>query len=357
MSLNTALHEEHVALGARMIDFGGWMMPVQYEGIVAEHQHTRTAVSMFDTCHMGQILIEGPDAEAALAHLLTTKLAGLADGQCRYGFMLNEQGGVIDDLITYQLEAQRFLVVVNAGTREHDLAWIRDHLVGRPTVTDLTFERGKIDVQGPEARQPVEAVLGTDMSDLKYFRSLETTWCDHPVTISRTGYTGEYGFEIYADCSQMPHLWQAFLGAGVKPAGLGARDTLRLEAGLPLYGHELAETITPAQAGLMRFTADDRPFIGKEALLASRDDGSRHALVGFRIEGRQSARHGHGVLAGETPIGQVASGSFAPTLGISIGTALVERDFATPGTAIAIDNGRKALDAEVVELPFYKRRP
>ena len=155
----------------------------------------------------------------------------------------------------------------------------------------------------------------------------------------------------------MPQLWQALLGAGVVPAGLGARDTLRLEAGLPLYGHELAETITPAQAGLMRFTADDRPFIGKEALVASQHDGSRRRLAGFRIEGRQSARHGHGVLAGEQPIGQVASGSFSPTLGVSIGTALVERDFANPGTAIAIDNGRKALEAQVVDLPFYKRRP
>ncbi len=351
----TILYKEHLDAGARMIDFGGWMMPVQYEGIVVEHNNTRNNVSIFDICHMGEFIIEGANAKADLKKLLTTNIEPLVDGQCRYGFMLNENAGVIDDLITYRINENKWMLVVNAGTKDKDLAWIKSHVSADTTVTDISDSCGKLDIQGPNSKEIIEDILSINLSDIKFFRFKDIEWHNKTVTVSRTGYTGEYGVELYADNATTLELWQAFINAGVKPAGLGARDTLRLEAGLPLYGHELDEETTPEQANLMRFVCLDNNFIGKEVLLQKMEEKSGRVLCGFQIDGRPTARNGFDVVHNNNIIGKVASGSFAPTLNKSIGTAFIDRKIYDTKPVIGIDNGRKILDAFIVDLPFYKR--
>lgn len=355
MPKQTILYNEHQKLNARMIDFGGWMMPVQYEGIVAEHNCTRNNVSIFDICHMGEFIIEGPKAKEDIKHLLTTNIEPLVDGQCRYGFMLNDQGCVIDDLITYRFNENKWMIVVNAGTKENDLQWIKTHISPETTVTDISDTCGKIDIQGPKAKAPIESILNIDLSEIKFFRFKEITWNNKTVIVSRTGYTGEYGVELYADNDITIELWELFLNAGIKPAGLGARDTLRLEAGLPLYGHELDEETTPEQANLMRFVCMENDFIGKPALENKISNKEGRTLCGFKIEGRQAARNGNSVILNNTIIGKVASGSFSPTLNASIGTAFIDRNNSTENSAIGIDNGRKILEATIISLPFYKK--
>lgn len=355
MTQQTILYNTHQELGARMIDFGGWMMPVQYDGIVAEHNRTRTDVSIFDICHMGEFILEGPEVKNDIKHLLTTNIEPLVDGQCRYGFMLNEQAGVIDDLITYRFNENKWMIVVNAGTKENDLQWIKEHVSATTTVTDISDNCGKIDIQGPTTKAPVESVLNIDLSEIKFFRFKEITWNNKTVIVSRTGYTGEYGVELYADNDVITELWQLFIDAGVKPAGLGARDTLRLESGLPLYGHELDEETTPEQAKLMRFVCMDNDFIGKPTLEEKIANKTGRVLCGFKINGRQAARNGHTVVIDGEVVGKVVSGSFSPTLNASIGTAFIDRKKSQTENSIGIDNGRKILDATIFDLPFYKK--
>lgn len=350
----TALYESHVALGARMVEFGGWLMPVQYDGIVREHERTRTAVSMFDTCHMGQVLVSGANATSALQRVLTADVDILAAGVCRYGFLLNERGGVVDDLITCRRESGEWLLVVNAGTRERDVAWLRAHLPADVTVKDLSPERGKIDVQGPDSMRVVSRVIGTALDGLRFFRLIDVTFRGKPLTVSRTGYTGERGYELYADTDTIRRLWNELLAAGVHPAGLGARDTLRLEAGLPLYGHELTEDISPLQANLGRFAAKEAEFIGRAALVRERRDGVARRLTGFRLADRQAARAGCRILSDGVDVGWVTSGSYAPTVGCAIGMAYVRTDVADSNRPWTMDIGRKRLAAEPATLPFYR---
>jgi len=348
------LHEQE---GARMIDFGGWWMPVQYAGIVAEHRRTRAAVSVFDTCHMGQIRIEGPAALEDLRALLTTDVATLAPGRCRYGFLTNPRGGVVDDLITYRLADTSWMLVVNAATRDGDLAWIAERVSAGTTVTPRFATHGKIDVQGPAADETLEALLDTGPGGLKRFGFRETSWQNRPLIVSRTGYTGENGYELYADNETIVALWTTLREAGVEPAGLGARDTLRLEAGLPLYGHELTAETSPIAAGLDRFVCLDNPFPGRDELARQQREGTPRKLRGLRIDGRQTARHGHTVkTAGGAAVGGVTSGSFSPTLGSSIAMAYIDVSSSEEETAVRIDTGRRELDASVTNLPFYKRR-
>ncbi len=357
MSQRTILFDRHVALGARLIDFGGWDMPVQYDGILAEHQRVRQDVGMFDTCHMDAFRVDGPGALDFLSHLVTQNLRTLADGRCRYGFLLRDDGGVLDDLIVYRFSADRWMMVVNAGTAPDDFAWTRDHLpASGVTLTDLRGAQGKIDVQGPQSRAPVERVLGAALAELRYF-SFRTCTCDGaPVLVSQTGYTGELGYEIYAPLAAIVRIWDRLLAGGVKPAGLGARDTLRLEAGLPLYGHELSAAVSPVEARMERYAAKDEPFVGREALRMRQAAGPARVLTGFTLPGRQSARHGNRILdGGGAETGQVTSGSFAPTLGHAIGCAYVRSDLAVPGAAVTIDLGSRQLDAQVAALPFYRR--
>jgi aminomethyltransferase len=353
-NLKTPLFDEHGARGARMAPFGGWDMPIQYTSIIDEHVHTRTAVAVFDTCHMGEFRVRGAAAAQALDRLITCPIASLAVGRCRYGFLLEESGGVLDDLITYRISDDEFMIVVNAGTMPGDFAWFAEHMPTTVTLDNESFETGKLDLQGPLAADVLQPLTAGDLRTLKYFGFMKTTVCGVPALVSRTGYTGEYGFEIYVPIEQTRMLWRALLDdARVKPAGLGARDTLRLEIGLPLYGHELGLTRTPAGAG-MGFAIDlTKDFIGKAAVQADMQAGPREQLVGLQLTGRQSARAEQAVMVNDTRVGVVTSGSFAPSVGTAVALAYVAKEHMQVGTQMQIDTGRARLDGRVVTLPFY----
>lgn len=338
-----------------MVDFSGWSMPVQYDSIVAEHHRTRSDVTMFDTCHMGRFFVSGPGSEDALSSLLTTDVKTLKDGQCRYGFLLRENGGIMDDLIIYRFTAERWMIVVNAGTLAKDREWIKARLPPGITFDDASPRLAKIDVQGPHAVEATARVLGIDASPLRYFH-FSTFDLGGEAIMSRTGYTGEPGVELYIPAPVIDYVWRKFLADGVTPAGLGARDTLRLEAGLPLYGHELSENVTPVEAGLLRYASKSTPFIGREAVMRRADEGPRTRLIGFRIEGRQSARADHAVLVNNRHVGHVTSGSFSPTLHCVIGFAYIEPAAAVVGRHVQINTGRALLEAELVATPFYKTK-
>jgi aminomethyltransferase len=364
----TPLHEEHLSLGARMAEFGGWDMPIQYEGILAEHQHTRTRTGLFDICHMGEFELSGPGAAADLEKLLTMKISTLAVGQCRYGFMLNEQGGVIDDLTCYRLGESRYMLVVNAATLENDAAWIRARLSDETVFTDRSDELAKLDVQGPQARADLEAVLGA-IPDLGYFKAeffqgLETlTGAGSACLISRTGYTGEFGYELYFPASDAVRIWRALLAnENIKPIGLGARDTLRLEMGYSLYGHELSAGRTPAGVSRGLFIKKDTDFIGREAVL-SELAAPTELLAALAFDNRRAARAGDKVFQtadrGESErqaagVGEVTSGSVSPSLGNAVALALVRADCADLGTVLQVEIRGKRFPATVVDLPFYK---
>ena len=359
MNLRTVLYDEHVARGARMVEFAGWDMPVQYAGVLAEHAAVRTAAGLFDTSHMDAIRLAGPGSLEALSRVVTQDVRTLAVGACRYGFMLNEEAGVIDDLIVYRLADDDWMAVVNAGTAPVDAAWLRRQCEGPAcTVTDLRPVLGKLDLQGPQARAMLQRVLGVDTQSLRRFRWMrpagpaQAGW-----VVSRTGYTGEDGVEIYAPLDALPDIWRRLTGAGATPCGLGARDTLRLEAGLPLYGHEFDTSTSPAEANLMRYCAKDEPFIGREAL-RRRAAAPARLLVRFRLAGRQTARNGQTIRRDDgTAIGQVTSGSFGPTVGQAIGFASVVPPAAAPGSRWLVDTGRARLPAEVVQEPFIRKEP
>jgi len=336
------------------VEFAGWEMPLQYEGILAEHRATRTATALFDTCHMGRFFVTGPGALDSLDRLLTLNVQTLADGQCRYGFLLREDGGILDDLVVYRFDRERWLVVVNAGTRENDAGWMRARLGPNTHFDDATFRQAKIDVQGPTSLPLLEKVLGVNVSQLGRFRFLPFTYAGEEALVSRTGYTGEPGCEVYVAAEQAPTLWDTLLEAGARPAGLGARDVLRLEAGLSLYGHELSTEVTPVEAGLERYASKQTDFLGRAALEARRASGPTVRLIGFKTTGRQSARTDHRVLLNGTDIGRVTSGVFSPMLGHGIGFAYVAAAEAQPGRHVTLDTGRNQLDAELVTPPFYQ---
>lgn len=349
----TVLCGRHVSLGARMVDFSGWFMPLQYDGILAEHHRTRADVAMFDTCHMGRFRVTGPGSMAFINGLLTTDVTTLKDGQCKYGFLLREDGGILDDLITYRLSEVDWMIVVNAGTRSKDREWLQARLPVGVGFRDISESMAKIDVQGPNALDCVGRVCGVAVTGLGYFRFKSFDFGGEAF-VSRTGYTGEKGVELYVEAARMGELWDRFLAAGVKPAGLGARDTLRLEAGLPLYGHELSEEVTPVEAAMMRYVTKSTDYVGREAVAQHQARGPARVLAGFRIEGRQSARAGQPVLAGGRQVGVVTSGSFGPTLQAVVGFASLESPFSAVGTRVQVDTGRTQLEAVVVKTPFYK---
>jgi aminomethyltransferase len=354
----TPLHPLHVELGARMAPFAGFDMPIQYEGILAEHHATRTAATVFDTCHMGRLLISGPGAGEDLSALLTQEVRSLREGRCRYGFLLREDGGILDDQILYRFGPAEFMLVVNAGTRRKDLQWILAHIGPTTSVRDISESVAKVDVQGPASPGPVSALIDWDAAGLPRFGFRRAPWTGGgTVTVSRSGYTGEDGFELYLPAEHVAAAWRELLRLGVKPAGLGARDTLRLEAGLPLYGHELTEQITPVEAAMERYASKPSAFIGAEAVRARQSRGAAIRRVGLRTGGRQTARSGNPVLAGSNRVGWVTSGSFAPTLGCSIALAFVETEALRSCARFAIDSGRKVLEADVTPLPFYRRQP
>jgi aminomethyltransferase len=362
----TALRSRHEALGARLIPFAGWLMPVQYSGVIDEHRTVRSAAGLFDLGHMGQVRVTGADALPYLQLITTNDAAVLEPGDAQYSLLPNEQGGVIDDIIVYRLpDEPGYLVVVNAANHAKDVAWMLQQQSARRElevdVEDVSDSLGMIAIQGPAAAEIVAGLTETDLSGLEPFHSRRATVAGLRVLVARTGYTGEDGFEFYVPQEQTAALWDALLAAGaargLKPIGLGARDTLRLEARMPLYGNELADDISPIEAGLgWTVKLDKGSFIGREAIAAVKESGPSRRTVGFRLlERAGSARHGYPVELDGRRVGVVTSGAHSPTLGAEVGLALVDADVAGIGKPLEIVIRGRPVRAEQVKLPFYRR--
>ena len=345
----TALYDVHVRLGARMVDFHGWEMPIQYAGIVEEHAAVRKKAGLFDLSHMGRVRVRGKDRRPFLQRILTIDVDKVPPGRCRYTFFLTEKGTVIDDLILYA-GADDDLLVVNASNREKDLGWMRDHASGDVAIEDETFEGALLAPQGPQSLETVRKGLGVDPGALGYY----TFGPFGDYTLSRTGYTGEDGFEVFVPASRAAETWDRLAGAGAAPVGLGARDTLRTEAGMPLYGNDIDDTTTPLEAGLDFALSLDKPsFIGKEALQA--DPKPARRLAGIVLESRRIPRQGHEVWQGGRKVGAVTSGTWSPTLEKSIALAYLPRELRKPGVEVEVDIRGRREKAAVVKLPFYRR--
>ncbi len=350
----THLYNQHLQLGARMAPFGGYEMPIQYHGIVEEHTAARERAALFDTCHMGEFTIQGESAEADLENILSCHIADLAVQRCRYSFMCNPEGGVIDDLLVYRFSHDRFMLVVNASTCESDKEWIQRHLSQNTELIDQSPDTAKLDLQGPQAPAIARELMESPIDELVFFSFQENQFNGRPLLLSRTGYTGEIGFEFYCVPEIVEELWQACLDKGATPAGLGARDTLRLEMGMPLYGHELSENRNAGESGFTRVLPDDKEFIGSSAV----HDASRHRqkLAGLIISGRRAARAEDSILDAETgdPVGTITSGCFSPTLGVPIALAYLNEETAEPGRQVHVAGKKHNLKAEVAETPFHK---
>lgn len=362
----TPLYDWHCAHGGRMVEFGGWSMPVQYGGIVEEHQATRTAIGMFDVSHMGRVLINGPDSARYLDSLLTRAVRDMKPHQIRYSLVCNEAGGILDDVLCYQVtlasgEPSGYGLVVNASNRPKMLAWLEAHQSGFDvTLEDITTSYGMIAVQGPRAIEVLDTLVECELTSLRYFTGQVTQVCGVESFISRTGYTGEDGCEVVCPSEHLVSIWEQIMGAsepvGGRAVGLGARDTLRLEAGLPLYGHELNEDINPIQARLeFAVNLRDRTFVGSEALQAVQRHSNQPVRVGIQMEGRRVAREGASILFGTQEAGHVTSGTFSPTFNHPIAMGYVSPPAAAVGTPLAVDVRGQEHPATIVPLPFYER--
>lgn len=354
----SSLYDAHVALGARLVPFAGWEMPVQYpSGISAEHRAVREACGMFDVSHMGEVEVRGPDAIAFVNHVTSNDVSALAVGQIQYSALLTERGTIIDDLLVYRYPEHLFLVI-NAGNRDADLAYLREQIGAfDATMKDVSDQYALIAVQGPHAPAVVQRLTSTPLDEIKYYRFVEGEVAGVPAIISRTGYTGELGFELYVPWEQAPAVWNALLAdGGVAPCGLGARDTLRLEAGMGLYGHELDIDTTPLEAGLGWLVKLGKPsFRGKEVLVRQHEEGVERRLVGFTFDERAIPRQGMSVWYGDLEVGTVRSGTMSPTLGVPIGTCYLPAAAAVAGTHFEVDVRGRRIPARVVPMPFYKR--
>ncbi|HEY0385048.1 MAG TPA: glycine cleavage system aminomethyltransferase GcvT [Pyrinomonadaceae bacterium] len=361
----TPLNAAHRRQGARMVDFGGWDMPVQYPlGTVEEHLRTRTHAGLFDVSHMGEIDVRGADAIAFVNRLCSNDAAKLVDGQAQYSALTTPDGTVIDDLLVYRFAEDRLLLVVNAGTTEKDWEWIKSHQRGEAVeLRNVSADYCQLAVQGPDALSILQPLTDVPLTEIKYYHFREGLVDGVPSIISRTGYTGEDGFEVYAAADQAEGLWERILDAGnagtpegVAPCGLAARNTLRLEAAMALYGHEIDETTTLLEANLgwiCKLNKGD--FIGRERLMRQKEEGVRQKLVGFEMSERGIARDGQEVIIGGERLGRVTSGSPAPYLKKNIGLAYVPVEFASEGQAIEIDVRGRSVAAAIVRTPFYKR--
>ena len=364
--MKTPLNIAHRELGGKMVDFGGWDMPVQYTaGVIEEHMRTRTAAGLFDVSHMGEFWVEGSDAIAFVNRLTTNDVTKLDDGQAHYSAFTNEKGGVVDDLLVYRFDRDKLLLVVNAGTTEKDWAWITSHKKEEDiALTNVSSDYCQIAVQGPKAVGILQQLTETDLDEIKYYWFTMGHVDGVEAIISRTGYTGEDGFEIYADPKFASPLWHKLLDTGnygdadgILPAGLAARNTLRLESAMSLYGHELGDDITPLEAGLGWITKLQKgDFIGRDALSALKEKGLNRKLIGFEMVDRGIARDGFDIYIDDAKVGYVTSGSPAPFLKKNIGLAFLPSEFANTGQEIKIDVRGKYLTAEVVPTPFYKRQ-
>ncbi len=358
----TALYEKHLAAGAKIVDFAGWAMPVQYEGILAEHAAVRSKAGIFDVSHMGQILVEGPSVLDELQRLVSNDLAGAQAGQAVYSPLCQADGGTLDDLLLYRLSDSSWLLVVNAANTGRDEKWLRDQLPATITVTNRTSQMALLAVQGPQAATILQKLTDQPLEELRFFRFLtDVNLAGAKVLLSRTGYTGEDGFEIYLAAESAGPVWDQILAAGedsgLVPAGLGARDTLRLEAALPLYGQDLALDITPLEAGLGRFVNFKKgDFMGRSALLDQQEKGVLRRRAGLVMTGRGIPRSGYSVYKDGQEIGFITSGSYAPSLQQNLGLALLAADQIQPGSTVEVLIRNKLVAAEIVKLPFYKRK-
>lgn len=352
----TCLHDLHLALNAKMSPFAGFDMPIEYKGIVEEHNAVREGVGVFDVSHMGEVLVEGTDARRFVNHIFTNDVTKIADGDILYGMMLYPNGGVVDDLLVYRLAENEYFLVINAGNIAKDLAWIQDAAKGYDVqINDLSDYYGELAVQGPAAEKTLSDVLGIDASDLKFYTFKDIEKDDEKMIVSRTGYTGEDGFEVYASHEATRRFWQKLMDAGVQPCGLGCRDTLRFEAGLPLYGDELTAEITPVEAGLSMFCKLDKDeFIGKDVVARQKAEGVDRKSVGLEIEGPAIARHGYDVLDEDgNVIGTVTTGYRSITLNRNLAMALVNIGKSKLGTPVSVRVRRKTFPATVVKKRFY----
>jgi len=361
----TPLNEAHRKLGGKMVDFGGWDMPVQYPaGVIEEHLRTRTRSGLFDVSHMGEIWVEGEDAIDFVNRLTTNDVTKLVDGQAHYSALTNDKGGVVDDLLVYRFDCDKLLLVVNAGTTEKDWDWITSHKGNENiTLTNASADYCQIAVQGPDAIKILQQLTDTPLDDIKYYHFTTGKVDDVEAVISRTGYTGEDGFEVYANSEFAEQLWNKLLETGgfgsengILPCGLAARNTLRLEAGMSLYGHELSDSITPLEANLGWITKLQKgAFTGSEILQKQKEAGVTRRLAGFEMIDRGIARDDCEVYANGEKVGYVTSGSPAPFIKKNIGFAMLPAELANAGQEIEIDVRGKRLTAKVVPTPFYKR--
>jgi len=355
-NLRTALYDWHVQHKARMVPFAGWDMPVQYAGIIEEHKAVRGAAGIFDISHMARISLDGPDALRLLEAVFTNSVATMKVGQVRYGLVCNDAGGILDDILVYRW-AEGFHIVVNGSNRIKILDWLKHvqmRIASSVPVVDHTLGTVMMALQGPKSLELVRGMFADDVTTLKYYFAMPTTYQGEPCVVSRTGYTGEDGFEVWCAPDPGLTLWKEFIAKGTLPCGLGARDTLRLEAAMPLYGHELNETTTPLQAQLawaVKFDKGD--FVGRSALDHAKSGPT--VRVGLEFEGKRAAREGSGLFAGEEPVGTVTSGSFVPHLEKSIAMGFVPPMYAPLGTELLVDVRGTKLPAKVVAMPFYKR--
>jgi aminomethyltransferase len=355
-NLRTALFDSHVARNARMVPFAGWDMPVQYTSIIEEHKAVRSAVGMFDVSHMARFSFKGIGGLQLLEKVFTNHVATLKDFQVRYGLVCNTDGNTLDDVLVYKWP-YGYAMVANGSNREKILNWLKKHSSAAVEIEDQTLTTTMIAVQGPKAVATVAGMFADDVAKLKYFYAQPTQYRGQACVVSRTGYTGEDGFEIIVGNDQATMLWDELLGKGVVPCGLGSRDTLRLEAAMPLYGHELTEKVDPLQAGLDWAVKFNKEFLGKRPLeQANEAKASRPIRVGLLLEGKRAARQDCVVFLDEsTPIGVVTSGSYAPWLDASIAMAFVPMRHSTKGTKLFVDIRGTHCPAEVVDLPFYQR--
>ncbi len=358
----TPLVAIHRALGARLIEFGGWLMPVQYGGILEEHRAVRERAGLFDLSHMGELFVEGMGAGDGLAHALISDPRTLAVGRAHYSMLCAPDGGIVDDLIVYRLADQSFLVVANASNAAVVSDELADRLAGYAAILDdRSLDTALVAIQGPRAAAVLSPLSSVPLDSLRYYAIGEGTVAGIPALVARTGYTGEDGFEIFVAWARGEAVWDALAAAGadvgVIACGLGARDMLRLEAGMPLYGNELDRATNPYEAGLGRAVKLDKPddFVGRTALEKVNRDEPTKRLVGLSVTGRGIARHGHRVFVGDRLSGVVTSGTHSPTLGHAIAMAYVAPSDAEPGTMVAVEIRDQPVAAEVVQLPFYRR--
>lgn len=355
----TCLYDSHVALGAKMSPFAEFMMPIQYSSITEEHNAVRHAVGMFDVSHMGEIFVSGPDAEKFVNHIFTNEIRGFEPGKVLYGMMLHPDGGVVDDLLVYrEFEPDHFLLVVNAANIDKDYEWILAQTAGYDVkVVNDSDNWGQIAVQGPGAEKVVTEVLGlAEAAELTFYTYYEAQWNGHRMVVSRTGYTGEDGFELYTTCEDIKEIWKKLLDNGVVPCGLGCRDTLRFEAGLPLYGDELSDTITPIEAGLGMFCKlDKEEFIGKDVVAKQKSEGTERKLVGIELEDKAIPRATYPVETEDgTQVGVVTTGYHSISLEKSICFAMVQTAYSKLDTPLWIRIRKKVFPGKVIKKRFYQ---